>query len=73
MQLSLDELPFEPRFARLLQYGSWSQSYAIEPLIDHQTFKFFNFTPGFCQLNPHSLPPVAEWSLAVNFVNLTPN
>jgi hypothetical protein len=58
-------------FTRLLQYGPWSRIYAIEPLIDHQTFKFFNFTSGFCQLSPHGLPLIAEWSLAVNFVNFT--
>jgi len=47
-------------FTRLLQYSLWSQIYAIEPLIDHQTFKFLNFTPAFCQLSPHSLSPVAK-------------
>ena len=34
---------------------------------------FFNFTPDFHQLGPHSSVPFADWSLAVNFFNLTPN
>jgi len=62
-----------PGFTRLLQYGPWSRIYAIEPLIDHQTFKFFNFTPEFHQLSPYSLAPFANWSLTANFVNLTPD
>ena len=36
-------------------------------------FNFFNLTPGFCQLDPYSLAPFADWPLALDFVNLTPN
>jgi hypothetical protein len=37
------------------------------------TFNFVNLTPGFCQLDPYSLAHFADWSLALDFVNLTPN
>jgi hypothetical protein len=36
-------------------------------------FNLSNLTPGFCQLNPYSLAPFADWSLALDFINLTPN
>jgi len=37
------------------------------------SFNFFNLTPGFCSLDPYSLAPFADWPLALDFVNLTPN
>jgi len=36
-------------------------------------FNFFNLTSSFCQLDPYSLAPFADWPLALDVVNLTPN
>ena len=64
---------FSLGFAHLFLFHPWFWIYAIWSLIDNQTFNFFNFTPYFNQLGPHNSTPFADWSLAVNFFNLTLN
>jgi hypothetical protein len=62
-----------PNFSAILSLVLGLRFIQFDPELIIKLLIFFNSTPNFHQLGPYSLMFFADWSLAVNFFNLTPN
>jgi hypothetical protein len=71
--LPMKNFNLNPRFRRIFPFGPWFWIYAIWPLIDQQTFNFFNLTPDLVNSSPFIYAPFPIWSLVLNFFNQAPN